>query len=407
MIKYPIEAIRKDFPILSRPVNGRPLVYFDNGATSQTPTQVVKAMEKVYLEINSNIHRGVHTLSNLCTEAFEDARKKVAKYIGAASEKEVIFTRGTTEAINLVAQSFGETFLGKDDEIIISAMEHHSNIVPWQLLQKRAGITLRIIPVNDDGSLDMEEFYNLLNPKTKLVAVTHLSNVLGTINPVEEIIEAAHNINVPVLIDGAQAIQHLPVDVQKLDCDFYAFSGHKLYGPTGIGILYGKEKWLNQMEPWQGGGEMIQSVSFEKTTFNELPYKFEAGTPDYVAAIGIGAAMDYIRSIGLDIISEYEAELYQYAFDRLSSIEGMQFYGTAEKRTSLISFLIKGIHPFDAGTLLDKMGIAVRTGHHCAQPLMDRFNIPGTIRASFGLYNTKKEVDALVDGLTKVKQLFG
>ncbi|ASB49499.1 aminotransferase class V-fold PLP-dependent enzyme [Alkalitalea saponilacus] len=407
MINYPIEAIRRDFPILSRPVNGRPLVYFDNGATTQTPNQVVKAMEKVYLEINSNIHRGVHTLSNLCTEAFENARKKAAKYVGAASEKEVIFTRGTTEAINLVAHSFGETFLGKDDEIIISAMEHHSNIVPWQLLQKRAGIILRIIPVNDDGSLDMEEFHNLLNPKTKLVAVTHLSNVLGTINPVEKIIEAAHNINVPVLIDGAQAIQHLPVDVQKLDCDFYAFSGHKLYGPTGIGILYGKEKWLNEMVPWQGGGEMIQSVSFEKTTFNELPYKFEAGTPDYVAAIGLGAAMDYVGAIGFDTICEHETELFQYAFDRLSSIEGMQFYGTAEKRTSLISFLIKGIHPFDAGTLLDKMGIAVRTGHHCAQPLMDRFNIPGTIRASFGLYNTKQEVDALVDGLIKVKQLFG
>jgi cysteine desulfurase / selenocysteine lyase len=406
-MSYPIDSIRKDFPILSRPVNGRPLVYFDNGATTQTPLQVIKAMEKVYLEFNSNIHRGIHTLSNLCTEAFEEARQTVASYINAGATHEVIFTRGTTEAINLVAHSFGETFLKQGDEIIISAMEHHSNIVPWQLLQKRKGTVVKVIPVLDDGTLDMEAFYNLLNERTRLVAVTHLSNVLGTINPVETIIEAAHKKNIPVLIDGAQAVQHLPVDVQKLNCDFYAFSGHKLYGPTGIGVLYGKEKWLNAMEPFQGGGEMIKSVSFEQTTFNELPYKFEAGTPDYVAAIGLGAAMNYINSIGLDKIAAHEENLFNYATEQLSALGDIKFYGNAKHRTSLISFIPNKIHPFDAGTLLDKMGIAVRTGHHCAQPLMARFGIPGTIRISFGLYNTCDEVDIFIQGLVKVRQLFG
>lgn len=406
-MNYPIEDIRKDFPILSRPVNGRPLVYFDNGATTQTPRQVVEAMSQVYYEYNSNIHRGVHTLSNICTEAFEAVRQKVSAFINAAEKREVIFTRGTTEAINLVAHSFGETYMKAGDEIIISGMEHHSNIVPWQMLQKRMGIQLKVIPVLDDGSLDMGALQKLVSPRTRLVAVTHISNVLGTINPVEEIIALAHQNQAAVLIDGAQAIHHTKVDVQQLDCDFYVFSGHKMYGPTGSGVLYGKEKWLSEMTPWQGGGEMIKSVTFEKSTFNELPYKFEAGTPDYVATIGLGAAVDYLQGVGLEAIHQYEEALYAYAFEQLSAFGGVEFYGTAANRGSLISFLIKGIHPFDAGTLLDKMGIAVRTGHHCAQPLMDRFGIPGTIRASFGLYNTRSEVDALMDGLAKVRQLFG
>ncbi|HBX87625.1 MAG TPA: cysteine desulfurase CsdA [Marinilabiliaceae bacterium] len=405
-MSYSIESVRKDFPILSRSVNGRPLVYFDNGATSQTPIPVVEAMNRVYYEYNSNIHRGVHTLSNIGTEAFEKVRKQVAGFINAAKVEEVIFTKGTTESINLLAYSFGESFLKAGDEIIISGMEHHSNIVPWHLLQKRKNIIIRVIPVLDDGSLDMEAYKALLSDKTKLLSITHVSNVLGTINPVKEIVELAHKYSVPVLIDGAQGIHHEEVDVQDLDCDFYVFSGHKMYGPTGTGILYGKEKWLTEMEPWQGGGEMIKTVTLEKSTFNDIPYKFEAGTPDYVGVIGLGAAIDYINGIGLDAIREYERELYTYAFDRLSSISNLTIYGTAPHRGSLISFLLKDIHPFDAGTLLDKMGIAVRTGHHCAQPLMDRFSIPGTVRASFGLYNTKEEVDILIDGLAKVRQLF-
>ena len=405
-MSYSIESIRKDFPILSRSVNGRPLVYFDNGATSQTPIPVVEAMNRVYYEYNSNIHRGVHTLSNIGTEAFENVRKQVAGFINAAKVKEVIFTKGTTESINMLAYSFGESFLKAGDEIIISGMEHHSNIVPWHLLQKRKNIIIRVIPVLDDGSLDMEAYKALLSDKTKLLSITHVSNVLGTINPVKEIVELAHKYSVPVLIDGAQGIHHEEVDVQDLDCDFYVFSGHKMYGPTGTGVLYGKEKWLTEMEPWQGGGEMIKTVTLEKSTFNVIPYKFEAGTPDYVGVIGLGAAIDYINGIGLNAIREYERELYTYAFDRLSSISNLTIYGTAPHRGSLISFLLKDIHPFDAGTLLDKMGIAVRTGHHCAQPLMDRFSIPGTVRASFGLYNTKDEVDILIDGLAKVRQLF-
>jgi cysteine desulfurase / selenocysteine lyase len=406
-MNYPIDAIRKDFPILARQVYGKPLVYFDNGATTHKPVQVVKAMESVAYEYNSNIHRGIHHLSNTCTDAFEKARQTVADFMGAAQPHEVIFTRGTTESINLVAFSFGETFLQQGDEIVISGMEHHSNIVPWQMLQKRKGVILKIIPVLDNGELDMQAFETLLTQRTKLVSVTHVSNVLGTINPVDDIIRMAHLRNIPVLIDGAQAIQHLAVDVTKLDCDFYAFSGHKLYGPTGIGILYGKEKWLEQMEPYQGGGEMIKSVSFEGTTFNELPYKFEAGTPDFTAAIGLAAAMEYVQNIGLTSIKQHEDQLYAYAFEKLSALGNIHIYGMAPHRGSLISFLPDGIHPFDAGTLLDKMGIAVRTGHHCAQPLMDRFKIPGTIRASFGMYNTTQEVDALMTGLVKVRPLFG
>lgn len=406
-MNYPVDSIREDFPILKRMVNNKPLVYFDNGATSQTPIPVIEAMNRVYYEFNSNIHRGVHTLSNLGTEAFEGVRRKVAAFINARHSHEVIFTKGTTESINLVAYSYGEACILEGDEVIISGMEHHSNIVPWHLLQSRKGITLKVIPVLEDGSLDMEAYKQLLSPRTKLVAVTHISNVLGTINPVKEITAEAHKHGVPVLIDGAQAIHHEMVDVQELDCDFYVFSSHKMYGPTGTGVLYGKEKWLDKMPPWQGGGEMIKTVTLETSTFNELPFKFEAGTPDYVGVIGLGAAIDYIERIGREVIRRYEGDLYAYAFDRLSAVEDIRIYGTAPVRGSLVSFLLGNIHPFDTGMLLDKMGIAVRTGHHCAQPLMDRFAIPGTVRASFALYNTREEVDILVAALAKVRQLFG
>ena len=406
-MNYPVDSIREDFPILKRMVNNKPLVYFDNGATSQTPIPVIEAMNRVYYEFNSNIHRGVHTLSNLGTEAFEGVRRKVAAFINARHSHEVIFTKGTTESINLVAYSYGEACISEGDEVIISGMEHHSNIVPWHLLQSRKGITLKVIPVLEDGSLDMEAYKQLLSPRTKLVAVTHISNVLGTINPVKEITAEAHKHGVPVLIDGAQAIHHEMVDVQELDCDFYVFSSHKMYGPTGTGVLYGKEKWLDKMPPWQGGGEMIKTVTLETSTFNKLPFKFEAGTPDYVGVIGLGAAIDYIEGIGREVIRRYEGDLYAYAFDRLSAVEDIRIYGTAPVRCSLVSFLLGNIHPFDTGMLLDKMGVAVRTGHHCAQPLMDRFTIPGTVRASFALYNTREEVDILVAALAKVRQLFG
>lgn len=405
-MSYPIESIRNDFPILNQKVNGQPLVYLDNGATTQTPTKVVEAMDEAYLKYNSNIHRGVHALSNISTEKFENARATVANFIGAKEVNEVIFTSGTTDAINLVAQSWATTFLNDGDEILISELEHHSNIVPWQIIQSYKNVQLKVIPVLDDGSLDMDAYKQLLTPKVKLVAVAHISNVLGTINPVEEIVQSAHKLNIPVLIDGAQAIQHLHVDVQKLNCDFYVFSGHKLYGPTGIGVLYGKKKWLNAMNPVKGGGEMIKKVTFKKTTYNELPYKFEPGTPNYIGAIGLGAAINYLIGIGMDKIIQHEEAIFNYALKELSAIEGITFYGTAEKRTSLISFLLDGIHPFDAGTLLDKMGIAIRTGHHCAEPIMDRYHITGTMRASFALYNTKHEIDQLVKGLLKVKQIF-
>jgi cysteine desulfurase/selenocysteine lyase len=405
-MNFPINEIRNDFPILHRNVNGKPLIYLDNAATTQKPVSVVKSMEEVAFEYNSNVHRGVHTLSNICTEAFEKSREKIARFIGAAHNHEVIFTRGTTEAINLLASSFGN-LLNDNDEIIITEMEHHANIVPWQLLQKRKGIKINVIPVLDDGMLDIEKFVAFINKKTKLVSITHISNVLGTINPVKEIIEKAHQHNIPVLIDGAQAIQHIPLNVTDLDCDFYAFSGHKIYGPTGIGILYGKESLLERMEPYHGGGEMIKHVSFSGTTFNELPYKFEAGTPNYIAAIGLGAAIDFIENKGFANICDYESELFRYAVKSMNELENITFYGVAEHRSSLISFLLNGIHPFDTGTLLDKMGIAVRTGHHCAQPLMERFGISGTVRASFAMYNTHEEADALIDGLLKVRNLFG
>ncbi|MCU4162672.1 cysteine desulfurase [Marinilabiliaceae bacterium A049] len=402
-----IQKIRKDFPILDQTVYGKPLAYFDNAATAHKPLQVINAIDEVYTKYNSNIHRGVHHLSNVCTQAFEDARIKVQHFLNAPNAHEVIFTRGTTEAINLIASSFGETFLNKGDEIIVSQLEHHSNIVPWQLLEKRKGIVLKVIPINDAGELMLDALEELMSDKTKLISVAHISNALGTINPIKTIIDKAHARNIPVMIDGAQAVQHVKVDVQALDCDFYVFSGHKIYGPTGIGALYGKEKWLNQMEPYQGGGEMIQTVSFEGTTFNELPFKFEAGTPDYSGAVGLAAAIDYVNEIGLENIAAYEHELHDYALEKLAAIPNMRFFGTAKEKASVISFMVGNIHPFDMGTLLDKMGIAVRTGHHCAQPLMQRYNIPGTVRASFAVYNTKEEIDRLIEGVIKVSQLFG
>ena len=402
-----INIAREDFPILKREVNGKPLVYLDNAATMQKPQQVIDAIVDVYTNYNSNIHRGTHHLSNVCTSAFEDARVKIQKFINATHSHEIIFTRGTTESINLVANTFGDTFLSKGDEVIISDLEHHSNIVPWQLLQEKKGITIRVIPIDDSGELILDEYYSMLNKRTKLVAVTHVSNALGTINPVKEIIKAAHNEGIPVLIDGAQAVHHFPVDVVDLDCDFYAFSGHKLYGPTGVGVLYGKEEWLNKMPPWQGGGEMIKSVSFEKTTFNELPFKFEAGTPNYTGTIGLGTAIDYLTSYSWDDIVSYEKELLNYATEKLSEVDGLKIYGTAKNKSSVISFLVNEIHPYDMGLMLDKMGVAVRTGHHCAQTLMTRFNIPGTVRASFAIYNTKEDIDKLVEGVLKIRNIFG
>ncbi len=402
-----LEQIRKDFPILQELVHGKPLVYFDNAATTHKPRVVIDAVAEVYEKYNSNIHRGVHHLSNVCTQAHENARIKVQQFINAKHCHEVIFTRGTTESINLVASSFADTFLQAGDEILVSQLEHHSNIVPWQLIEKRKGIKLRYIPINEAGELILDNINDLINSKTKLVSIAHISNALGTINPIKEIIEIAHAKDVPVMIDGAQAIQHVAVDVQQLDCDFYAFSGHKLYGPTGIGVLYGKEEWLNKMEPYQGGGEMIKTVSFEGTTYNELPFKFEAGTPDFSGSVGLAAAIDYLQTIGLDKIDQYEHELMDYAMSKLEAIPNIRFIGTAKNKTSVISFLIGDIHPFDMGTMLDKMGIAVRTGHHCAQPVMQHFDIPGTIRASFSFYNTKEEIDKLAEGIIRIAQLFG
>ena len=402
-----IKNARTDFPILDQQVNGKPLIYLDNAATMQKPQVVIDSMTEVYTKYNSNIHRGTHHFSNVCTEAFEQARVTIRKFINAEHSHEIIFTRGTTEAINLVANTFGDAFLNEGDEVIVSELEHHSNIVPWQMLRDRKGIVLKVIPITDAGELMLDRFNELLSEKTKLVSVAHVSNALGTVNPVKEIIEAAHAVGAKVLIDGAQAVHHFPVDVRELDCDFYVFSGHKLYGPTGIGVLYGKEKMLNEMPPWHGGGEMIKSVTFEKTTYNELPFKFEAGTPDYTSAIGLGKAIDYLTSYSWNDIVEYEKELLEYATERLSAIDGLRIYGTAEKKSSVISFLVGDIHPYDMGVMLDKMGIAVRTGHHCAQPVMDRFGIPGTVRASFAIYNTKEEVDKLVKGIEKIKTIFG
>lgn len=403
---YDIEKIREDFPILGREVYGKPLVYFDNGATTQKPRCVVEAMSEEYYNVNANVHRGVHFLSTQATELHEGARETVRKFINARTAAEIIFTRGTTESINLVAHCFGEAFMTEGDEVIVSEMEHHSNIVPWQLLAERKGIKLRVIPVTDAGELDMEAYGQLFSDRTKLVSVTHVSNVLGTVNPVSEIIKIAHTHGVPVMIDGAQSTPHFAVDVQALDADFYAFSGHKIYGPTGIGVFYGKESWLDRMPPYMGGGEMIQNVSFERTTFNELPFKFEAGTPDYVAATGLAKALDYVSALGMDNIYAHEQELTRYAMERMQTIDGLRFIGTAKNHDAVISFMLGDVHPLDVGTLLDRLGIAVRTGHHCAEPLMRRLGLPGTVRASFGLYNTTDEIDALVRGLQRVSSMF-
>ena len=399
-----VKSIRKDFPILDVRVHEKPLIYFDNGATSQKPTVVLKAIQDYYTTINSNVHRGVHHLSNLATDQFEHARRVIAKHLNA-HEHEVIYTRGTTESINLVAFSYGEVFVKAGDEIIISEMEHHSNIVPWQMLCERKNAMLKVIPMNDQGELMMDEYKKLLGPKTKLVAVTHVSNSLGTINPVEEIIELAHAKNIPVLLDGAQAVPHLKIDVKKLDVDFYCFSGHKMFGPTGIGILFGKMHWLKQMGPYQGGGEMIKQVTFEKTTYADPPLRFEAGTPNIEASIVFAKAVEYLNEIGLDAIGEYEHKLLVHATEKLSAIKGLRIVGTAKHKSAVVSFFVDGIHPYDMGVLLDQMGIAVRTGHHCTQPLMDRLEIPGTVRASFAFYNTIEEIDTLVKAVEKAIQI--
>lgn len=396
-----IQAIRSQFPNLEVEVNGKPLIYFDNGATTQKPKRVLRRMAEYYANENANIHRGVHTLSQNATSSYEEARTTIQKYLGAKESHEIIFTRGTTDSINLVAFSFGE-LLNPNDEIIISEMEHHSNIVPWQMLCERKNCLLKIIPMNEKGELVLDEYLKLLTPKTKLVSVSHVSNALGTINDVKFIIDEAHKVGSKVLIDGAQSIQHLKVNVQELDCDFYAFSGHKLFGPTGIGVLYGKEDILNQMPPYQGGGDMIKEVTLEKTIYNELPHKFEAGTPHIAGGIGLGEAFKFLETLNMTEVEKYEHELLAYATEKLSQIEGLKLYGTAKNKTSVVSFLIEGVHPYDVGVLLDKMGIAVRTGHHCAQPIMDQFCIPGTIRASFALYNTKEEVDTFINALNRV-----
>ena len=401
-----LNKIREDFPILSRTVYNRPLVYLDNGATTQKPRCVVDAITDEYYSVNANVHRGVHFLSQQATELHEASRETVRRFINARSTNEIVFTRGTTESINLLAYSFGEAMMKEGDEVIISTMEHHSNIVPWQLLAERKGIRLRVIPITDEGELIMDEYERLFTEKTRLVSVMHVSNVLGTVNPVRRIIDIAHSHGVPVLIDGAQSTPHFAVDMQELDCDFFAFSGHKIYGPTGIGVLYGKEEWLDRLPPYQGGGEMIKNVSFEKTTFNELPYKFEAGTPDYVATHALAKALDYVSEIGMDNIQRHEQELTHYAMERMAEIPGMRFIGTAPEKDAVISFLVGDIHHLDMGTLLDRLGIAVRTGHHCAEPLMRRMGIEGTVRASFGLYNTKEEVDILVAGIDRVRKMF-
>ncbi len=405
-MKINIEKIRKDFPVLHQEVNGKPLVYFDNAASTQKPKVVIDRIANYYANEHSNIHRGVHSLSAAATEEYEAARKTVQAHLNATHDHEIIFTKGTTDGINLVANGF-RSILKEGDEVLISELEHHSNIVPWQMACEGTGAKLKVIPINDQGEWIMEEFHNLLSDRTKLVAVNHVSNALGTINPVEEVIHAAHSKNIPVLLDGAQATPHMGVNVQDLDCEFYALSGHKLFGPTGIGVLYGKEDWLNKLPPYQGGGDMIKSVSFEKTTYNELPFKFEAGTPNIAGVLGLKSAIDYVTAIGLDVIAEYEQELLEYGTEKLSQIEGSKIYGTAKNKASVISFLLEGIHPYDTGTILDKLGIAVRTGHHCTEPIMTRFGIPGTVRASFAFYNTKEEIDKLYDGILRVKKMFG
>lgn len=402
---YDIANIRNQFPILNETVYGKPLVYLDNGATTQKPQCVLDVINDIYMHKNANIHRGVHHLSNVCTDLFEQARKTVARHINALSDAEVIFTRGTTEAINLLAFSFGETYCRKDDEIVITTMEHHANIVPWQMLCERKGMKLRVAEIFDNGELNTEHLYSLLNERTKLVCVAHISNVMGTVNPVKQIISKAHSYGIPVLVDAAQSMPHKTIDVQDLDCDFMAFSGHKMYAPNGSGALYGKAQWLNEMVPYHGGGEMIDKVTFEKTTYNQLPFKFEAGTPDYISAVGLGRAIDFMEEIGMAAIEEHEDEIVKYTINQLGGIPGIRFIGEAKEHSSAVSFLLGNVHPYDTGMILDKMGIAVRTGHHCAQPLMDRFGISGTVRASFGVYTTKEDIDALVKGVDRVRMM--
>ena len=401
-----ITEIRADFPILSREVYGKPLVYFDNAATSQKPQCVIDKIAEMYTTVNSNVHRGVHYLSQAATDEHEAARTTVQKFINAFSPNEIVFTRGATESINLVASSFCHKFCKEGDEILITAMEHHSNIVPWQIQAEERGLNLKVAPINSEGELLIDEFEKLISDKTKLIALTHISNVLGTINPIKELIDIAHKYNVPILIDAAQSVQHAKVDVQELDCDFLVFSSHKVYGPTGVGVLYGKEKWLNELPPYQGGGEMISSVSFEKTTFNKLPFKFEAGTPDFVGTAALATALNYVNSVGLDNIAHHEDELLKYATNQMLQIPGMRIIGTAKEKCSVISFLVDDIHPYDIGTLLDKMGIAIRTGHHCAEPLMKELGIDGTARVSFAFYNTKEEVDLFIAGLKRIVSMF-
>ena len=406
MKELDIYKIRGDFPILSREVYGKPLVYLDNAATTQKPRCVMDKIVEMYSTVNANVHRGVHFLSQAATDEHEAARRTVARFINAASENEIVFTRGATESINLVASSYCRTFCREGDEILITAMEHHSNIVPWQLQAGIFGLKLRIAPINEKGELLLDELERLITPRTKIIAITHISNVLGTINPVQKIVATAHRHDIPVLIDAAQSVQHCEVDVQQIDCDFLAFSSHKIYGPTGVGVLYGKEKWLNALPPYQGGGEMIASVSFEKTTFNRLPFKFEAGTPDFVGTAALATALDYVSSIGLKNIAAYEHMLLQYATEQMLAIPRLRILGTAGEKSSVISFLVEGIHPYDMGTLLDKMGIAVRTGHHCAEPLMRVLGIDGNVRASFAFYNTREEIDLFVKGIDRIVKMF-
>lgn len=413
---YDIKKIREDFPILSRTIYDKPLVYFDNAATTQKPLCVLDAMRDEYLNVNANVHRGVHWLSQQATDLHEGARETVRKFINAKSTTEIVFTRGTTEGLNLVASSFSDEFMKEGDEVIVSAVEHHSNIVPWQLQARKKGIVLKVIPVDDFGKLDIDEFGKMITSRTKIVSVSHVSNVLGTINPVKDIIHIAHEHNIPVMIDGAQSTPHFAVDMQDLDCDFFVFSGHKIYGPTGVGVLYGKEAWLDKLPPYQGGGEMIENVSFEKTTFERPPLKFEAGTPDYIATTGLAKALDYVTALGIDNIARHEEELTSYAVEKMLAIDGMKIFGiddskpmtkdTLRHHDAVISFQLRDIHHMDMGTLLDHQGIAIRTGHHCAQPLMQRLNILGTSRASFALYNTKQEIDALVAGIERVSKMF-
>ena len=403
---YDIQATRSDFPILSRTIYNRPLVYLDNAATTQKPLCVLDAMREEYLNVNANVHRGVHYLSQQATDLHEAARETVRQFINAAKTEEIVFTRGTTESINLVVSSFCDAMMHEGDEVIVSVMEHHSNIVPWQLQAAKKGIAIRVIPMHDNGELDMEAYSTLFNERTRMVSVAHVSNVLGTVNPVKEITRIAHEHGVPVLIDGAQSTPHFKVDVRDIDCDFFAFSGHKMYGPTGVGVLYGKEDWLDRLPPYQGGGEMIESVSFEKTVFERLPFKFEAGTPDYVATHGLATAIGYLNRLGMDNISAHEADLTAYCMSRMQTIDGMRLLGTAPGKDAVVSFLVGDIHHLDMGTLLDRLGIAVRTGHHCAQPLMDRLGVAGTVRASFALYNTREEIDRLVEGIKRISKMF-